>query len=144
MTRNPPVYFFFNKQSFSLPNRRTLKSFIISMFKKENVLLGEIRYVFCSDKELLRLNKQFLNHDYLTDIITFDFSNDKIKKLAEVYISIDRVRDNSKIFQVSFSQEIHRVIFHGVLHLCGYSDKSKKEKAKMTEKENFYLKKYFT
>lgn len=139
----PSVCFYFNKQSFTLQNRRSLKKFISTIFVMEGVGLEEIRYVFSSDRELLKINKEFLGHVFLTDIITFDLSESKKGKTAEVYISIDRIRENSKLFRVSFKHEIHRVIFHGVLHICGYRDKTKTDKAKMTEKENNYLKDYF-
>lgn len=138
----PPVCFYFNRQSFNLRNRRGLKKFISAIFVKEGVPLRSITYVFCSDKELLRINKEFLSHDFLTDIITFDFSTDRNEITAEIYISIDRVKENSRIFKVSFRNELHRIIFHGALHLCGYMDKRKKEKIEMRSKEESYLKKY--
>lgn len=143
MTRNTPVYFFFNKQKFNFKRRTELKKFIFKLFKKEGFYLEEIRFVFCSDKELLKINTEFLNHRFLTDIITFDLSSSKGMVNAEVYISIDRVRENSRIYQVSFKQELHRVIFHGALHLCGFRDKSRRDKGEMTAKEDYYLKKYF-
>ncbi len=90
----------------------------------------------------MEINKHFLNLNYYTDIITFDLS-DPDYIFAEIYISIDRVKDNAKIFNTSFKSELHRVIFHGVLHLCGYKDKSKPEKEKMRAKEDFYLTNYY-
>jgi rRNA maturation RNase YbeY len=143
MIRNPPVYFHFNKQSFSLQNRRALKMFILSIFKREGFFLEEIRYVFCSDKDLLKINKEFLKHDFLTDIITFDFSKERHRIVAEIYISIDRVKENSALFNISFKKELHRVIFHGILHLCGHKDNNRTEKNKMRLKEQFYLEIYF-
>jgi rRNA maturation RNase YbeY len=98
-------------------------------------------FIFTSDKRLLEINRQFLQHDYYTDIITFDLSDSKSTK-AEVYISIDRVKENTRIHGTSFKSELHRVIFHGVLHLCGYKDKTKKEKEEMRGMEAFYLMKY--
>lgn len=143
MSRRSLVSFSNNGQIFSLRNRKNLKKYISGIFKREGVSLLEINYIFCSDKELLNINKEFLNHDFLTDIITFEQSNDNNSISGEIYISIDRVKENSSFYKVSFTSELHRVIFHGVLHLCGYKDKTRKEKRRMTEMENFYLKKYF-
>ncbi len=120
-----------------------MKKFIESLFKREGRKLGSINYIFCSDKRLLEINQQFLSHDYYTDIITFDLSESDAV-LAEIYISIDRVRDNSKTLGSSLKSELHRVIFHGALHLCGYGDKTKKQEEEMRAKENLYLNKYFS
>jgi probable rRNA maturation factor len=137
------VCFFFERRDFNLNNRSGLKKFIESLFKKEGRKLSAINYIFCSDKRLLEINKQFLSHDYYTDIITFDLSeSDDVQ--AEIYISIDRVRDNSKTLGISFKSELHRVIFHGALHLCGYGDKTKKQEEEMRNRENFFLAKYFS
>lgn len=100
-----------------------------------------INYIFCTDKALLEINRQFLSHDFYTDIITFDLS-DAHEIQAEIYISVDRVKDNATQLGVSFKSEMHRVVFHGVLHLCGYKDKSKQEKEEMRRMENLYLSKY--
>jgi rRNA maturation RNase YbeY len=135
------VCFFFEKRDFSLQNRTGLKAFVESIFKKEKKALASINYIFCSDKRLLEINRQFLNHDYYTDIITFDLSESSSTQ-AEIYISVDRVRDNAKQLGSSFKSELHRVVFHGALHLCGYRDKTTKEKEEMREKEDFYLKKH--
>jgi len=118
-----------------------LKQFIESIFKKEKKRLKSINYIFVFDKRLLEINQQFLQHDFYTDIITFDLSEGSSTQ-AEIYISIDRVRQNAKGLGVSFKSELHRVIFHGALHLCGYKDKTRREKERMREKEEFYLKKY--
>jgi probable rRNA maturation factor len=137
------VCFFFERRDFNLSSRSGLKKFIESLFKKEGRKLSAVNYIFCSDKRLLEINKQFLNHDYYTDIITFDLSeSDSVQ--AEIYISIDRVRDNSKTLGISFKSELHRVVFHGALHLCGYGDKTKKQEEEMRAKENFHLNKYFS
>lgn len=143
MASESKVCFFFEQGGFALSNRTGLKKFIRTLFTREKRKLGNINYIFCSDKKLLEINQQFLKHDYYTDIITFDLSADS-SVVAEVYISIDRVRDNAKILGVSFKQELHRVIFHGALHLCGYSDKRPAEKALMRKKEDFYLQKLFS
>jgi len=117
-----------------------LKNFIASLFVRENRRLQQLQYVFCSDEYLLGINRQFLDHDYYTDIITFDLSNDTtLPTEGEVYISIERVKDNAKIHKVSFKEELLRVIFHGALHLCGYLDKSDADIILMREKENYYI-----
>ena len=135
------VYFFYQGVKSGLQSRTKLKKFIELIFKKEGRPLLSINYIFCTDKALLEINKQFLKHDFYTDIITFDLSeSDEIA--AEIYISVDRVRDNASLLGVSFKSELHRVIFHGALHLCGYSDKTKDQKAEMRGKEGFYLLSY--
>lgn len=141
MPSKSKVCFFFEKRGLSLKNRTELKAFIDSIFIKEKKRLGSINFIFCSDKRLLEINRQFLNHDYYTDIITFDLSESELI-LAEVYISIDRVRENATAEGISLKSELHRVIFHGVLHLCGYKDKSKSDIQSMRNKEEYYLKKY--
>ncbi len=126
-----------------LRNRKKLKIFLESLSKKENTRLAEITYIFCSDAFLLKMNKQFLQHDFYTDIISFEISNDPLGKVAEIYISTDRVKENAKIFKTSITSELHRVIFHGILHICGYKDKTKDQKNIMSAKEDYYLSAYF-
>jgi rRNA maturation RNase YbeY len=130
-------------QPASLKNRQPLKAFLQSLFKKEGVKMDSLQYIFCSDKYLLEINKQYLKHDYYTDIITFNLSDKPIPVNGEIYISIDRVKDNAQNFNTSFKQELHRVIFHGALHLCGYKDKTAKEEELMREKEDHYIRLYF-
>lgn len=137
----PRVSFFFDNVSVSLNNRTGLKKYIETLFKKERKRLSSINYIFCSDKRLLDINRQFLNHDYYTDIITFDLSEDHVT-VAEIYISVERVKENAKARGISFKAEIHRVIFHGALHLCGYEDKNEIDKGKMKKMEDLYLTKY--
>jgi rRNA maturation RNase YbeY len=98
--------------------------------------------VFCSDRELLKINRTFLKHDFYTDIITFDLSESKTIQ-GEIYISVDRVRDNARKLETTFNSELHRVIFHGALHLCGYKDKDKQSRLKMRVREEYYLNQYF-
>ena len=141
MSSKSKVCFFFEEKNFSLENRAQLKTFIESLFKKEKKKLSSINYIFCSDKKLLEINRKFLNHDFYTDIITFNLS-ELDSTQAEIYISIDRVRDNAKSLNISFKSELHRVVFHGALHLCGYKDKIRAERIKMRQKEEFYLSKY--
>ncbi len=127
-----------------LANRSSLKDFILSIFRKEKKKAGNISYVFCSDEYLLQINSSFLNHDYFTDIITFDLSEPGSKSIdAEIYISVDTIRYNAERFDTSIKRELHRVIFHGILHLCGYNDKTAKDQALMTKKEDEYLQRYF-
>lgn len=135
------VYFFYQGVKPRLQDRTKLKKFIELVFKKEGKRLLSINYIFCTDEALLEINKQFLKHDFYTDIITFDLS-ETADLTAEIYISIDRVRDNANTLGTSFKSELHRVIFHGVLHLCGYKDKTEIEKAKMRGKEDSYLLSY--
>lgn len=137
-TASSPVKFFFTDQRFYFPARTVLKSNINTLVRKEGFRLESLNIVFCSDDYLLRINRDFLKHDFYTDIITFDYS-EKGKLSGELYISIDRVRDNSRALSETFKREIHRVIFHGVLHLCGYKDKNKKDQTQMRIKEEQYL-----
>lgn len=142
MASLPKVCFFFEKKEFSLKNRTKLKLFIESIFKKEKTGLKSLNYIFCSDRRILEINRQFLQHDYYTDIITFELSESGPVE-AEIYISIDRVRDNAKKLSLSIKSELHRVIFHGVLHLCGYGDKGVEQEKKMRKMENLYINQYF-
>lgn len=143
MNSKSKVYFFFENSGITLKNRTRLKGFIESLFKDEKKNLSTINYIFCSDKDLLRINQSYLDHDYYTDIITFDLSEYESAVSGEVYISMDRVRDNARAMGFTLISELHRVIFHGALHLCGYKDKSTQEVAIMRKKEDFYLRKYF-
>ena len=120
-----------------------LKSFISDIFKSEGKQLNQLTYIFCSDEYLLQINRQFLNHDYYTDIISFDMSEHPgAPTQGEIYISIDRVKENASIQHNSIEQELHRVIFHGALHLCGYKDKQKKQQQQMRAREDYYLSRY--
>jgi probable rRNA maturation factor len=135
---------FHQLEPVTLKDRTKLKAFIPQLFQREGKALADLNVIFCSDDYLLEVNKQFLNHDYYTDIITFDLSEPNSKATtAELYISIDRIKDNAVIHEVSVSKELHRVIFHGCLHLCGYKDKSKRDIEVMRGKEEEWIKKYF-
>jgi rRNA maturation RNase YbeY len=142
MPSQSKVCFFYQGVKVTLQHRTRLKNYIQSILKKEERKLLSINYIFCTDKAVLEINRQFLSHDFYTDIITFDLS-DTNEIQAEIYISVDRVKENAAQLGVSFKSELHRVIFHGVLHLCGYKDKSKQDKEEMRGKENLYLHKYF-
>ena len=124
--------------------RTQAKEVIRDLFKKEKTRLEQLQYIFCSDDYLLEINKQHLNHNYYTDIITFDLSDKPNAVTGEIYISIDRVKDNAKTYNVPFKQELLRVIFHGALHLCGYKDKTEKDQTLMRKAEDKYLRYYLT
>jgi len=134
----------FNKadKNVSLANRTALKAFIERSLKKEGLRIEALQYIFCSDKFLLGINKSYLQHDYYTDIISFDLSETKGKLIGEVYISIDRVKENAKTHQNSLKEELIRVIFHGALHFCGYKDKKPADIKKMRAQEDKWLKSY--
>jgi rRNA maturation RNase YbeY len=137
------VYFFFNTGNITLKNRTALKHFIVALFKSEGKSLKSLNYIFCSDDYLLDINRSSLNHDFYTDIITFDLSDTKDRVEGEVYISTDRVKDNAQTLALTVQEELHRVIFHGALHLCGYNDKTLKDIKAMRGAEDKYLAKYF-
>ena len=127
----------------NLANRTALKQFLPQIPKREKKAITSLDFIFCDDDYLHQLNVTHLNHDTLTDIITFDLTQvgDK-QKTGELYISVQRVKDNAKDFNTTFKRELHRVIFHGVLHLCGYKDKTKKDSVIMRSKEEEYLSLY--
>jgi probable rRNA maturation factor len=123
------------KLDFSIPKREEVKKWLIKVAKSEKRKCGKLSYFFCTDRYLHTLNKRFLGHDTYTDIITFDYSNgDEIS--GEIFISIDRVKENSKKYEQAFNNELMRIMIHGVLHLCGYGDKAADQKKKMRQKEN--------
>ena len=126
----------------TLKNRVALKSFIEKRVKKEGLSIESLNYVFCSDKYLLEINKQFLDHNYYTDIISFDLSEVPGQLIGEIYISVDRVKDNAKTHGATFSEELLRVIFHGALHFCGYKDKKPSDVKKMRQMEDLWLTAY--
>ena len=133
------IRFFKEDCSVVLKNKAQLRDWFINTARAEANRIKELNYVFCSDAYLLEMNQSYLNHDTYTDIITFDNSETDENVLGDIFISIDRIKENAKNFGVSETDELHRVMIHGLLHLLGYGDKSKTEKAKMTEKENYYL-----
>ena len=116
-----------------------LKTWLKNLIESEGFVLGYVNFVFCSDDYLLKINIEYLDHDYLTDIITFDNSEEEDLIEGDIFISIDRVRDNAKTFDVTFEYELKRVLAHGILHLCGYLDKTDEEEKLMRSKENHYL-----
>lgn len=138
------IRFFFPYKQVNLPNRRPLKRFIEKLFKREKHRFEYLHYVFCSDDYLLQINKDFLDHNYYTDIITFNLGSTPGIIEGEIYISIDRVKENAASMNKSFQNELHRVIFHGALHLCGYNDKLKGEIITMRKAEDRLLALYFS
>lgn len=125
---------------FECKNKRILSSFVKEMIKDYGKKCGDISVVFCSDEKLLEVNRQYLQHDYFTDIITFDYSDDKSLS-GDLMISIDTVRTNAEEYKVDFLNELHRIIIHGVLHLIGFKDKEPKNQKVMRENENINLEK---
>lgn len=136
------VHFYFHDRKYNIRDRGGIKRTVEHIFYYEKRELKRLNYIFCSDKYLLEINRSFLNHDFFTDIITFDLSSTKKNVEGEVYISLDRVIDNAENLKVSVKEELCRVIFHGALHLCGYKDKRRNEAATMREKEDEYLRYY--
>jgi probable rRNA maturation factor len=128
-----------------LKDKRKLSGYLLSLVKTHlpKVKHTDLRFIFCTDDYLLTINQQFLDHDTFTDIITFDLSEDKEKLEGEIYISVQRIQDNATKFHTDYRQELHRVIFHGVLHLCGFKDKTAKDKEQMRLHENGCLEAYF-
>ena len=131
-------YYFEEVKDF--PISQNIDKWIENTILSEKKKAGEISFIFCSDDYLLEINKEHLNHDYYTDVITFDYVvDDEIS--GDIFISIDRIKENAKEFTVSFTDELNRIMIHGVLHLLGYKDKEKDEKELMTKKEDEYLSK---
>lgn len=125
-----------------LPGRTRLKGFINELFKREGRKLQSLNFIFCNDHDLLKINKAYLKHNSFTDIITFDLSEIPAQIMGEIYISVERVRENAALFKSTMKNELLRVIFHGALHLCDYDDKSDWQKSAMRRKEDFYLAAY--
>jgi probable rRNA maturation factor len=136
------IKFHYLEGSFYLPSRTYLKEFILNIFKNEGFKIEAVDYIFCSDNYLLQINKAHLAHNTYTDIITFQYSKTFDPIASEIYISIDRVKENSQLYKTYFLGELYRVMFHGALHLCNYKDKLKRDSILMRSKENFYLEKY--
>ena len=137
--KNQKISFRFQKK-ISISNRAAVKNTIIALFKKEKQTLESLDIILCSDEYLLDINRANLNHDYYTDTITFNYTPKNQKEiLGEIYISVDRVRDNAKKYNTTIKQELLRVVFHSSLHLCGYKDKSATQKKQMTTKEDYFI-----
>lgn len=139
-----PARFFEQDVKSGLNDKRKLSSYLDSVVSTHLPEVTDIQlsYIFCGDDRLLQMNKQFLAHDTLTDIITFDMSEHKNELEGEIYISVDRVKENAEKYNVSYHNELHRVIFHGVLHLCGFNDKKEADQRNMRKKEDECLAAY--
>jgi rRNA maturation RNase YbeY len=134
-----PVSFQNADISFRLPHKALLKKFIADTFLRETKKKLSVTYVFCSDEYLLKINQDFLSHDYYTDIITFPLADTDQKTEAEIYVSIDRIKENAEKLKVDFDQELLRVVFHGVLHLAGLKDKTAIQKTMMRKAEEKWI-----
>ena len=132
------IQFFFEEVTFDW-DEMIITNWLKAVVEEEGKMLQSIRFVFCTDDFLHQMNLDYLDHDTLTDVITFPFSSKPSVINGEIYISIDRIRENATTYSVPFERELTRVVVHGVLHLCGYGDKNLTDKEKMTERENFYL-----
>ena len=133
-----PIRFFYEEVDFKLKHPTLVRKWITETAKKEKRQLSEINYIFCSDNYLLSLNQDYLKHNTLTDIITFDNSEGSVIA-GEIYISIERVNENATKYDSELTEELHRVMIHGILHLCGYKDKRPLDKTLMRKKEDAYL-----
>jgi rRNA maturation RNase YbeY len=140
MLRNKGLVRFHVLQPFSFNEKNKLKGAVADLMENEGKAFESLDYIFCNDEYLLEINQTYLKHDDLTDIITFDLSDSPAMIKGEIYISVERVQDNSLLFNTSFRDELARVVFHGALHLCGYKDKSNQEQMEIRRKENQYLK----
>ena len=134
------ILFFNEDVEYTVKEKQKLRQWIADTIRAEGFArIGELNYIFCSDAYLLTINQQYLNHDTYTDIVTFDSSEKEDTIAGDIFISIDRIQENATKFGVAERDELHRVIIHGTLHLCGYYDKKKEDKALMTAKENEHL-----
>jgi len=133
------IYFFLEEVNYSIRAKRKIREWIIKVADNEGFKIGILNCILTSDNVLVQLNKEYLRHFTLTDIITFDLSENKGVLTGDIYISIDRARENAREYKVTLSNELNRLIIHGVLHLMGYKDKTLKERVLMKEKEEFYL-----
>ena len=134
-----PINFFLEDIQYKIRNKLILRQWILRTIENEGSELEEINYIFCSDKFLINLNVEYLSHDTYTDIITFQYNEGTHHLHSDIFISIDRMRENAKTFKQRQLDEFHRIMIHGVLHLLGYEDKTTIKKEEMTAKENYYL-----
>ncbi|MEJ7912192.1 MAG: rRNA maturation RNase YbeY [Chitinophagaceae bacterium] len=137
------IQFHYLSAPFPFVNRRKLKFFFAQLLTEEEQTAEAINIIFCTDAYLLKMNQDYLKHNTYTDVITFQLSNKGVPLIADIYISVDRVKANAVTYQTSFNQELHRVMFHGLLHLCGYTDKTISTAKLIKDKEDFYLRQYF-
>lgn len=137
-----PVHYYREDCSYNLPRKRLTADWLRRVAEAEGYALGEVNYIFCSSRKLLEMNRQFLGHDYFTDVITFDYSDRKGERTVsgDVFIDVETVADNARLYGSTRLQEMRRVVVHGVLHLCGQKDKTPRSNATMHRKEDKYLK----
>lgn len=135
----PPIQFFSEDIQFTLKQKLLVRAWIRTTILTEGYKLGELNFIFCNDDYLLEINKKYLQHDTYTDIVTFDNSDTENLIIGDIFISVDRVKENSEKFNVNERDELHRVMIHGTLHLLGYPDKGAKAKKLMTSREDHYL-----
>lgn len=133
------IHFHTEDVDFEISNISEISSWIQDTIENTGFLLREINFIFCSDNYLLAINKQYLDHDYYTDIITFDNSEKKDEIEGDIFVSIERIKENAENLNSTFEEELHRVLIHGVLHLTGFTDTSPAEKTEMRKKEDHYL-----
>lgn len=133
------IQFFTEEVDFKLENEQIIQKWILALIQAEGYEAGVINIIFCNDEYLLELNQKFLDRDTLTDVIAFDYREGNDDVAGDIFISLERIEENADHFDQTFDKEVYRVVAHGVLHLCGYSDKSPEEKAVMTQKEDKYL-----
>lgn len=135
------IQFYSQEINYSLKNKTAIRKWLQGVALSEGFILDELNYIFCNDEFLHDMNVHYLQHDTLTDVITFDNAVVKGNIIGDIFISIERIKENAFTYNVTVADELHRVMVHGLLHLCGYKDKTSKAKKFMTEKEDFYLKK---
>lgn len=134
------INYFFEEIS-TIAINEDISTWLEDIIVNEEKKLGKIQYIFCDDEYLLHVNREYLQHDFYTDIITFDYVKGK-KISGDIFVSLPRIKDNAVQLSTDENEELKRVLAHGILHLCGYKDKSEEEQTMMTEKENYYLSKY--
>ncbi len=139
MSNDPKIYFFLEEVSYNLKHKRQIREWIMKTVDNEGFTIGILNYIFTSDNILVQLNTEYLRHFTLTDIITFDLAEKEGELTGDIYISLDRAKENAKEFKVTLTNELNRLMVHGVLHLMGYKDKTAVEKEAMRAKEEFYL-----
>jgi probable rRNA maturation factor len=142
-TKPSAIQFHYQAGNFTFKNRNSMKRFIEEYIKRMGRTVEAINVIFCTDKQILRINNDYLQHDFFTDIITFELSAKGDPLLSDIFISVDRVKENATQFSSTFTNELHRVIFHGILHLLGYSDKTSRQIEEMRKKESDLLHLYF-
>ncbi len=137
------VNYFSEKSDFKFKNKRNTTNWLKGVISANQKITGELSFIFCSDDQLLKINKTYLKHFFLTDVITFNYNDSDVIN-GDIYISVERVSENAHIFGVSFDHELYRIMVHGVLHLIGFNDKTAKQEKLMRELEDFYLKEILT